>query len=232
MIRTLSVLGLTLLAAAAVGGCKARAQQRAAAPDPGNGRTVTINGRALKDKDWATLAQLERDHGDKTLPDGAYWYDRKSGLFGKWGGPAAAVLPSGLKLGGSMKSDCSGRGTGVLINGRDIHPLEKLYYEKLLGQRIQAGRYWLDGKGRFGVEGPSALEILVFAAAAAQASRGGGGDWVSGRSYTNTFSSGQHGGANGAWSHTGDYGGGRIMVAGDNSGGGVMVDGQCVTWGW
>ena len=144
-----------------------------------------------------------------------------------WGGPAAAVIPSGLKLGGSLRSDCSGRGTGVFINGRDIHPLEKLYYEKLLGQRIQGGRYWLDGNGRFGVEGPSALEILVFAAAAANQN-----GWVSGRSYANTFSSGQSGGANGAWSHSGDYGGGRITVAGDNSGGGVMVDGQCVTWGW
>lgn len=246
----MSRASIAILVLALVGaGCKSKASVRNQSPTPTPvrdadsevvaARVVVINGRELKDKEWAILLQLEREHEGKPLPNGWYWYDKKSGLFGIWNGPAAAVIPAGLKLGGSLKADCSGRGTNVFINGREIPPIEKLYYEKLLAQQIPLGRYTLDDRGNLRVEGPSALEVLVFVAAAAQASQAQaqaqqsqGGGWVSGRSYANTFSSGESGGANGAWSHSADYGGGRVMVAGDNSGGGVMVDGKCVTWGW
>jgi len=232
-ITTLALLTVLVAAGIGCGGSSYNRRPEPGVPDPSTGRSVTINGRAPKAKEWATLAQLEKERKTK-LPDGHYFYDKKSGLFGKWGGPAVVVIPAGLKIGPSMKAESSGRGTGVYVNGRDIHPAEKVLYEKMLGQRIPPGRYWLDDKGNCGVEGPSVLEILVLAAAASAYSggNGGGGGWMSGGSYANAFSSGEYGGANGAWSHSADYGGGRVTVAGDNSGGGVVVDGKCVTWGW
>ena len=71
MNRFLRLVSVLAVLAAAAPSCKSRAQ-RPPAPDPGNGRTITINNRALKDRDWATLTELERGHGDKKLPDGAY----------------------------------------------------------------------------------------------------------------------------------------------------------------
>ena len=70
MNRNLRLLPVLAVLAAAAPSCKSRAQ-RPPTPEPGTGRTITINHRALKDRDWATLAELERGHGDRKLPDGA-----------------------------------------------------------------------------------------------------------------------------------------------------------------
>src|SRR5258708_40190754 len=84
-------------------------------------RRVRFNGRLLAPDQMVRLEQIERVSGVR-LPDGDFWYDNRSGAAGFWNGPAAAALPPGLELGGSMPPNCSGGNTGVFVNGRVMHP--------------------------------------------------------------------------------------------------------------
>ena len=123
-------------------------------------RHVTINGMTLTPARANTLARLEASQG-QVLPDGAYWYDAKSGAAGRWGGPTENFLPAGLDLGPPVPTNASGGSTGVVINNREIHIEEYRWLANLLGQRPAPGRYWLDANGYVGFEGGPVLGNLV-----------------------------------------------------------------------
>jgi hypothetical protein len=132
-------------------------------------RNISFNGRPLSPEHQLRVAALERAYGVR-LPDGRYWYDNRSGAFGVWGGPTAAFLPAGLGLGGPMPGYCSGGGTGVFINGRELHRLDVASLQTL--GPVYRGRYWLNANGDFGYEGGPPMGNLV---AIANQARGGGG---------------------------------------------------------
>ncbi len=128
---------------------------------------VVVNGVAL---DKQTIAALQRAYG-AVLP-GRYWYDPVSGLYGAERGPTAGQIAPGLRLGGPLRADASGRGTGVFVNGRELHPVEVVRLRALVGA-VLPGRYWMNAAGIGGYEG--GLPQFNLAAAAAQ--RGGGGGY-------------------------------------------------------
>lgn len=131
-------------------------------------REVYLNRVPLGDEEvWG----LERITG-ATIPDGWYWYDRVSGLVGREGGPALGQIAPGLTLGGPLAADASGGGTGLFLNGREIHPLELEYLRQLFGA-VPAGRYWLNAWGVGGLEGGPPLFDLR---AASPPANGGGGN--------------------------------------------------------
>ncbi len=115
------------------------------------------------------LRAVETKYG--AIQDGRYWYDVACGAWGVEGGPAAGFLAAGLNLPSPMPVDISGGGTGIWINGREIHPLDQAALHQIFGTTIP-GRYWLDAQGNLGPEGGAAIANL---ATAIQASRGGGG---------------------------------------------------------
>ncbi len=127
---------------------------------------VVVNGVAL---DAQTLGQLQAVYGP--VAPGRYWYDPVSGLWGREHGPTAGQIMPGLRLGGPLRANASGGGTGVFINGREIHPAELAQLQQLFG-RVNPGRYWLNAQGIGGYEGGPAQFNLP--AAAAQR-RGAGG---------------------------------------------------------
>jgi hypothetical protein len=105
-------------------------------------RNVEINGVRYRD---AEIAMLETLVGP--MPDGSFWYDARSGLWGLVGGGAAGQMLPNLPL-GAMAIGCSGCGSGVFLNGREITPAELLIYGP-----IACGRYFLDADGSAGPEG-------------------------------------------------------------------------------
>lgn len=130
---------------------------------------VVVNGAAL---DAQTLGPLQAAYGQ--IAPGRYWYDPVSGLWGREHGPHAGQIMPGLRLGGPLRQNASGGGTGVIINGRAIHPSELAQLQQLFGQ-INPGRYWLNAQGIGGYEGGPAQFNLPAAAAQRSGSRGGGG---------------------------------------------------------
>lgn len=124
-------------------------------------RKITFNGRVLTPEQTSVMNMLEQAAGVR-LPDGAYWYDNRSGAMGAWNGPAAAILPAGLGWGGPMPANCSGGLTAVFVNGRALHPLDIAALSRL--GPVYPGRYWLDAQGFYGFEGGPALGNLVAAA--------------------------------------------------------------------
>jgi hypothetical protein len=88
------------------------------------------------------------------------------------GGPTQGQILPGLELGGELRADASGGGTGIFFNGRELHPLEQAYLVQLFGYTVP-GRYWLTWQGIGGPEGGPAL--FNIAAAASQAGGQGGG---------------------------------------------------------
>ena len=131
-------------------------------------QAVIVNAVAL---DARTLGQLQAAYGP--IAPGRYWYDPVSGLWGPERGPHAGQIMPGLRLGGPLRREASGGGTGVIINGREIHPSELAQLQQLFGH-VNPGRYWLNAQGIGGYEGGPAQFNLPAAAAAAQR-RGGGG---------------------------------------------------------
>lgn len=133
---------------------------------PGSGgHNVVINGMRLTE---ARVEELERGYGVR-IQDGRYWYDRMCGAWGMEGGPALGVIAANLDLGGPLRPDASGGGTGVFINGRQLHMQDVAGLQQITP--VQPGRYWLDAQGNFGYEGvPVAVGNLL----ALVRSRGGG----------------------------------------------------------
>ncbi len=128
--------------------------------------TVVVNGVGL---DKQTLAALQRAYG--AVPPGRYWYDPMSGLWGVERGPTSGQIAPGLRLGGPLRADASGRGTGVFVNGRELHPAEVVRLRALVGV-VLPGRYWMNAAGIGGFVG--APPHFNLAALAAQRSSGSG----------------------------------------------------------
>ena len=109
---------------------------------------VFVNGVELQPQ---TVSHLERAYATEIRPE-RYWYDARAGLWGLEGGPGIGRIAPGLALGGRLQPGASGGGTGVFVNGREIHPLELDWLRQRFG-RVQRARYWLDANGMAGFEG-------------------------------------------------------------------------------
>jgi len=144
-------------------------------------RKLTFNGRPLTGVEMARLETVERVYRVK-LPDLAYWYDNRSGAVGLWKGPAAGFFPAGLKLGGPMPANCSGGGTGVFVNGRELHPVDVAALRRIT--TVLQGRWWVDANGVGGPEGGPAMFDL--AQLARKANAGGWSRRVGGVGHTSS----------------------------------------------
>ncbi len=157
-----------------------------AAAETANG--LIVNGVQLSQE---VADALDAKYG-KT-PPGRYWYDPVSGLVGAEGGPSAGQIHPGLKLGGPLAADASGGGTGVFINGREIHPNELRYLNGIYG-RVAPGRYWLNARFVGGQEGgPASFDLgkdTGRAAGSTIRSRDGRSSLITGRDGCTYFSSG------------------------------------------
>ena len=122
----------------------------------GGNSIVYVNGQALTKKQ---LGDFERQYQTKLI-DGRYWYDDKCGAWGLEGGPANGFILPSLPLPGPMPENVSGGGTGIFINGRELHPADRQALIAMFGTAI-LGRYWLDGYGNLGIEGGGMLVNLV-----------------------------------------------------------------------
>lgn len=142
---------------------------------------VRINGVALTS---AELADIETRVGSKIQP-GAYWYDARCGAFGRDGGPALGVTLAGLPIRAPLKADASGGGTGVFINGRELHPLDVAALQACTP--VYPGRYWVDASGNGGFEGGPALFNLPALCSAARKSASATEDGVVYSQYGNTI---------------------------------------------
>ena len=129
--------------------------------------TVVVNGQPLSAEETRAL---EQRFAIRTRP-GRYWYDAVSGAWGFERGPTAGFLPSGLRLGGPLRADASGGGTGVFINGREIHPMDVAALSRL--GPVWPGRWWVNAQGYFGPEGGAAWGNLWAAAQQRGAVAGG-----------------------------------------------------------
>jgi hypothetical protein len=117
-------------------------------------RKLTFNGRPLTREQQVKLETMERAYGAR-LPDAAYWYDNRSGAMGAWNGPGVVVLPA----------NCSGGGTRVFVNGRELHPIDVAVLSQL--GPVYPGRYWVDSNGDYGYEnGPRTGNLVALAMAA------------------------------------------------------------------
>jgi hypothetical protein len=167
MVTSIAIVSLGVVASGQTAGRASREQRR-----------ITFNGGPLDERGWRVLEQLEALGGGQRLPDGDYWYDAMSGVAGKWGGPAAALVLPGLPLGGRLPPQASGGGhgrlTGIFVNGRELHPGDVRALIAIYGQ-AWPGRWWVNGAGDFGPEGGVAIGNLRRAAAAAR-----GGPWLRG----------------------------------------------------
>lgn len=132
------------------------------------GRNVVINQVRLPDEQVRRLEQQFQVR----IVDGAYWYDRASGAWGVQGGPTAGFIPARLDVGGPLRADASGGGTGVFVNGRELHPLDVAALQQIMV--VQRGRFWVDERGNGGNEGnPTPVFNLVMLANQARARSGG-----------------------------------------------------------
>ena len=84
-----------------------------------------------------------------------------------------------------MPADISGGGTGIFINGREIHPLDQLALMQLFGVTYQ-GNFWMDAQGNLGyVGGPPIANIFQAAQAKQAGGRASGGSATHGYDSTN-----------------------------------------------
>ena len=150
-------------------GAADKQSERAATPTPR--RMVFINGLRLRDEH---VTALERAWNTVIL-DGRYWYDRATGAWGIEGGPCAGIIQAGLPLGGPLAANASGGGTGVFVNGRELHPIDVAGLSRFMP--IWRSRYWMDAAGNFGWEGGPAVGNLAAALQAASGNSQSGGPW-------------------------------------------------------
>lgn len=147
------------------------AQSSAPAPQPAKGKAprVIINRVTLTENQ---VKELETRFHIR-IPDGSYWYDKASGVWGLEGGPGAGIGVPGLDVGGPLRADASRGNTKVFINGRELHALDVMVLQRL--GPVLPGRYWVDAYGNCGFEGGPAFVNLYALARAKQAQ--GGGSW-------------------------------------------------------
>ena len=134
-----------------------------------SGGPIIVNGQELSSEDGSALMQY---YG--MIPAGHYWYDPISGFWGTQGGPGSGQIMPGLALGGPLQANASGAsGTGVFINGREIHPQEYMYLLQQYGS-VVPGRYWLNAQLIGGFEGGPAIFNLNAQANYSGGNTGGG----------------------------------------------------------
>jgi len=131
-------------------------------------RRVAINRTTLDEPQIRALEQRFQVR----IMNGEYWYDRACGAWGLEGGPTLGFIPAGLDVGGPLQADASGGGTGVFINGREIHPVDVAGLQQLTP--VVPGRYWVDARGLCGYEGNPTPILDLAALAQAARSRSGG----------------------------------------------------------
>lgn len=138
-------------------------------------RNLVINGVRLGPSGLAVMQQLEAVYGNK-VPDGRYWYDPYSGLWGREGeGTAGQILPN-LKLGGKLRADASRGNTGVWINGRQLHRTEVQFLNTCVP--VVPGRYWMNAQGVGGPEGsPPMYNLAQLCARSSRNTSAGGDPW-------------------------------------------------------
>lgn len=152
-------LSFTRSGAAAAPPAASAGNARPQAAAEGGNSNVFVNGKALT---TAQVASFERQYQTRLL-DGRFWYDDKCGAWGVEGGPAAGFILPSLPLPGPMPANISGGGTGIFINGRELHPMDRQTLIAMFGTAIP-GRYWLDAYGNLGMEGGGFLVNLAAAA--------------------------------------------------------------------
>ena len=141
---------------------------------------VVVNKQRLS----AQIVQEFQAYYGIAMQNGDYWYDKYSGAWGYTGGPAIGLLLPGMNLGGELQVNASNGNTSVFINGRELHLMDVLGLQQLIGP-VLPGRYWLDGYGNAGYEGGPALVNLWQLAQNSQASQGSqGGSTFYRNSYT------------------------------------------------
>lgn len=112
-----------------------------------SGGPIIVNGEELEKNQGRALLIL---YGE--IPAGNYWYDAASGLWGKIGGPSEGQFLPNMGLGGDLDPQASGGGTGIFVNGREIHAQELNQLQERYGE-ILPGRYWMNARlvgGRVG----------------------------------------------------------------------------------
>lgn len=140
----------------------------ATAQPQGESSAITVNRVPLSSE----LRQALEYQYQVQIEAGDYWYDHICGAWGVEGGPTAGFIAAGLNLPGPMPADVSGGGTGIFINGREIHPLDQRGLQQLFGITY-AGRYWLDAAGNLGFENGPFIVNIVAAIQQAQMQSGG-----------------------------------------------------------
>jgi hypothetical protein len=136
--------------------------------------SAETRGRVLVNDQPVNAQQLEvLEYVYGPIQSGAYWYDQISGLWGMQGGPASGQIAAWLSLGGPLRSDASGGGTGVYMNGRELHPVDVQRLRQIYGT-VAKGRYWMTADWIGGREGGPAIFNL---GAASGDRRGGGGGY-------------------------------------------------------
>jgi hypothetical protein len=123
-------------------------------------RAVIVNGQALSSQ---TVAVLEAQYRVQIQP-GRYWYDAVNGWWGVEGQAVAGLLHPGMRLGGMLRANASAGRTGVFINGRQINSTELYHLQRIVGQAIPAGSYWVDAYGNAGPAGGYATVNIYQAA--------------------------------------------------------------------
>lgn len=125
---------------------------------------LVVNSMPLGKAERQALQRL----GVRAQP-GRYWYDSVSGAWGIERGPTAGFIAAGLRLGGALRPDASGGGTGVFINGRELHPLDVAGLSQIV--QVIPGRWWVNAQGFFGPEGGPVWGNLWLLARQRQGSR-------------------------------------------------------------
>ncbi len=117
---------------------------------------VVINGEPLTANEVAMLSNM----AGAPVPPGDYWYDPVCGAWGYRGGPCMGFGRAGVAVGGELAGNASGGGTGVFVNGRELHPYDVAALKNCTGVVYQ-GRYWLNANGIGGFEGGPPLFNLA-----------------------------------------------------------------------
>ncbi|CAI9101158.1 OLC1v1038416C2 [Oldenlandia corymbosa var. corymbosa] len=88
---------------------------------------VTVNGNLIPDRLIKKASILAGP-----IHPGHYWYDFRAGFWGVMGGPCLGIIPPFIEeFNYPMPENCAGGTTGVVVNGRELHPKDL----KLLASR-------------------------------------------------------------------------------------------------
>ena len=149
---------------------------------------VLINDHRLAGFEIKEIQQL---YGVAPIP-GRYWYDKRSGAYGRVGGPVLGVMYPGHQF-GELSSNASHGNSGVFINNRQLQTAEANQLALIFGYSHPVpGSYWMNANGDIGVEGyPYAIGNVYMANAIARHHHG-----ASATHSGNLWSSGLYSGGN------------------------------------